>query len=363
MFTKRRIGLGVALLASTMLLVACGGGGGGGTTTPTPPPGGGGGGGTTTPVATAAHHGYAGNGGDYGDVTGTVYPEYVQDAGLPVSLKVDGITSSTSATATTKTTVEGAGCYISNAGSTSTESIDLNIYSDQAGDCIVKTTDKNGTAVLAETSITFVDATNRTVGYNPINNLVFDFSASSGTETIDGCGSFTIDSLNSSSSAGVVVNGLKSIVFSDGIAKDQAICLVDVNLQNNSSGSGFVPTLIIGAVANGESLSVTSTGSAVGFSDRVLVNLTEQVSFTNVAQVSVGGQLSPGGRTFDTGFKFQQISGSFTTDGITVSDSIVNRAHMQLNDIADGGRGERDLVIERLSDGQTKIRLVTAKIE
>jgi len=363
MFTKKRIGLGVALLASAMLLVACGGGGSssGGSTPvippPPPPP-------PATPVATAANLGYGGIGGDFGDIEGTSYPVYVQDVGMPVSLRVSNITSSTSAAATVKTEVTGDGCYIQNEGTTSTESNDVNIYSSQPSVCVVQTTDTNGTTVLDETTITFVDATNRTVGYNPLTNLVADFEASSGSETIDGCGSFTINSLNNaSSSAGVVVNGLKSVIFSDGIAEGQGICLVDALLQNNNSSGEFVPTLIIGGVANGDSFSVTVTGSAIGFSSRGLVILDEEVSFTEVDQVSVGGQISPGGRTFDTGFTVTQISGPSTTDGVTISDSEVRRAHMQLDSIADGGRGNRDLVTEHLSDGQSRIRLVTPIIE
>ena len=87
-------------------------------------------------------------------------------------------------------------------------------------------------------------------------------------------------------------------------------------------------------------------------SDRSIISVGDSVSFTEVDQVSLGGELSPGGRTFDTGCEVVQTDGSFTAGNFSVANAFVIKTHSTLQS---GGRGNRTVVYEKNADGSTNL--------
>ncbi len=353
--TKSRLLTGTVLIIAATMLVACGGSGGGSTPVvppPPPPP-------PPTGVANDAKHAYAA-GGDFGDVVGEVYPDYVRNSDETVSLTVTDITSSTTTAATTKSETEGAGCHINNAAE-ATESVNLEIGTSMVNTCTVKTTDAaaNATNVLAETTIFFVDPTNPEIVYNPLNNLVFDIEASGQDETITGCGDDTLRDLNTGSSEGVTVTRMGSSVLQVGQHMGSSFCIIEASLTDNASSDFRKRLIIIGDNQNGSYQEIVS-GYMLGESERGASRVgdsalyTEAGPSTGTGQFSIGnGRVSPGKRTFDTGHETLVLSGTYTDSDVSIPNAFVQKAYAQVNRL--GGRQEWNFIFKVNPDGSSEL--------
>ena len=333
----------VAFAGSFLLLAACGGGsgssGGGGAVvppTPSPPTG-----------VTSVSLPYNGVGGDFGDEAGTEYETgYLADSGMNVSLQVTDIAPSGASFVVKAST----GCTVNNAAETTDTSV--TVSSTNEGACTVSVhPSSSGAAVKTVDNIFFQAATNRQKGYNPIDNLVFDNVASSGTSTVPGCADYTIDSLTAASSANVVVSFMGSLTVPNGPAQGSLLCFVKASLENNDSGGKFENTLYL-MREKSSTVDARVEGGHFCLSDRSIISVGDSVSFTEVDQVSLGGELSPGGRTFDTGCEVVQTDGSFTAGNFSVANAFVIKTHSTLQS---GGRGNRTVVYEKNADGSTNL--------